>query len=157
MGRLFPASGSLSGNSPNSASTTSDTPSSLLRVSAGISRTQGHFLIALASIGILLGLRATILAPLERWEYKVVPVMAEGHDRTGSAALRVSSATPDSQAISKLGDEGWDLVASYLEMETSYPNFGSAQYVTGLQPNVRPQRVVLLFKRRKRGWDSKPS
>jgi len=40
-----------------------------------------------------------------------------------------------------------ELVDSYLEMETVHPNFGDSRYVTGLQPNVRPQRLVLIFER----------
>jgi hypothetical protein len=33
-------------------------------------------------------------------------------------------------------------------METAHPNFGNSEYVTGLQPNIRPQRVVLVLRRR---------
>jgi hypothetical protein len=84
----------------------------------------------------------------ERWEYKVVSVMAEGHDRNGAAAVKFASAQPDEKALTKLGGEGWELVGSYLEMETSYPNFGKEEYVTGIQPNIRPQRAVLLLRRR---------
>jgi hypothetical protein len=39
------------------------------------------------------------------------------------------------------------LATSYLEMETSHPNFGNDTYVTGLQANIRPQRAILIFKR----------
>jgi hypothetical protein len=84
----------------------------------------------------------------EHWEYKVVSVMAEGHDRTGEGSMRYASVKPGEKELGKLGGEGWELVSSYLEMETSYPNFGKEAYVTGIQPNVRPQRAVLLFRRR---------
>jgi hypothetical protein len=40
------------------------------------------------------------------------------------------------------------IVGSYLEIETAYPNFGDSKYVTGLQPNVRPQRLVLVLRHR---------
>ncbi len=82
-----------------------------------------------------------------KWEYKVLSTMAEGHSRTGSAALSYASVTPSEGGLNELGLQGWELVASYLEMETAFPNFGKDKYVTGLQSNVRPQRAVLLFRR----------
>lgn len=81
------------------------------------------------------------------WEYKVVAVHAEGHDRTGRPAMKFASVTPAETDLDVLGKDGWELASSYLEVETAYPNFGNDSYVTGLQPNVRPQRLVMLFKR----------
>src|SRR5690242_5123402 len=102
-------------------------------------------------------MRATLFVPLlllaaacsgsPRWEYKVVSVSAEGHDRTGKSAGKYASVTPTNDDLNALGAEGWDMVSSYLEMETAWINFGNDSYVTGLQPNVRPQRVVFIFKR----------
>jgi hypothetical protein len=83
-----------------------------------------------------------------RYEYKVIDVSSEGQDRTGEAAMKYTSVTPKQEELSKLGAEGWEVVASYLEMETAFPNFGNAGYVTGLQPNIRPQRAVLILRRR---------
>ena len=37
--------------------------------------------------------------------------------------------------------------------ETPHPNFGNSDYVTGLQPNMRPGSVTLLFKR---SWTPTP-
>ncbi len=105
-----------------------------------------------AIVEIMHGLSMIILAGCQsapKWEYKVVYVLNEGYNRTGSEALKYSTVTPDEASLNKLGDDGWELVSSYLEMETAYPNFGSSDYVTGIQPNIRPQRVVLIFKRRK--------
>lgn len=82
------------------------------------------------------------------WEYKVVQVAAQdGGSRTGSGAMRYATVTPAEDQLNELGKEGWELATSYLEMETAYPNFGNSDYVTGLQPNVRPQRLVMIFKR----------
>ena len=82
------------------------------------------------------------------WEYKVIEVNAGGNnDRIGSHALNVRTINIDKSELNRLGQEGWELVSSYLEMETAYPNFGDERYVTGLQPNIRPQKVVLIFKR----------
>jgi hypothetical protein len=61
-----------------------------------------------------------------------------------SKATRVN---PNEIELYKLGSEGWVLVISYLELETAYPNLGDYKYVTGLQPNIRPQRAILVFKR----------
>ena len=36
----------------------------------------------------------------------------------------------------------------YVENETAWPNFGKDEFVTGLQPNVRAQSLVMIFKRK---------
>ncbi len=81
------------------------------------------------------------------WEYKVVAVYNEGNDRIDDGAMAFSSVSPSESEMNTLGLQGWELATSYLEMETAYPNFGNQGYVTGIQPNVRPQRVVFIFKR----------
>ena len=83
-----------------------------------------------------------------RYEYKVVAIPSQGHERKGSAALAVASIDPSEAELTSLGSAGWELAGSYLEIETAYPNFGDDKYVTGLQPNIRPQRLVLVFRRR---------
>ncbi len=82
------------------------------------------------------------------WEYKTVSVNSEGWDRNGQQAGKFTSITPSDEELNKLGSDGWELTTSYLEMETAWYNFGNDGYVTGLQPNIRPQRVVFIFKRR---------
>ena len=91
-------------------------------------------------------LRTAMMEP--RYEYKVVVVAGSSNDRTGDGALKPSSISVDEKELSKLGSQGWEIVGSFLEMETAYPNFGRAEYVTGLQTNVRPQRVVLILRHR---------
>jgi len=81
------------------------------------------------------------------WEYKTIYVSSEGWERDGSQAAKFASVTPSEDDLNILGKEGWELTTSYLEMETAWFNFGNDGYVTGLQPNIRPQRVVLIFKR----------
>jgi len=83
-----------------------------------------------------------------RYQYKVLAVDSQGNDRTGDGAMKFTSITPNERELSSLGAAGWEVVASYLEMETAYPNFGKAEYVTGLQPNIRPQRVVMILRHR---------
>ncbi len=84
----------------------------------------------------------------QKWEYKTLEFTpAENNGRVGDGSEAYNTILPSEVDMNQLGNEGWELVTSYLEMETSYPNFGNEDYVTGIQPNVRPQSVVLLFKR----------
>jgi hypothetical protein len=83
-----------------------------------------------------------------KWEYKVYSISPEkSYDRTGFDALKPTKITISQDELNNLGSEGWELVTSFLELETAYPNFGNPEYVTGLQPNVRNQRLILIFKR----------
>lgn len=49
--------------------------------------------------------------------------------------------------LDSLGADGWELTDVYTTVETVHPNFGNAQYVTGLQPNTRTAEVYYVFKR----------
>lgn len=83
----------------------------------------------------------------KKWEYKVVKISAQDYSRTSYEAKWVKSVMPKDSLLNSYGADGWELTTSYLEVETAFPNFGDEKYVTGLQPNVRPQDVVLIFKR----------
>ncbi len=83
-----------------------------------------------------------------KWEYKVYSISPEqSFERTGLQAFKSTQITISESELNKLGAEGWELSTSFLELETAHPNFGSSEYVTGLQPNIRPQRLVMIFKR----------
>jgi len=83
-----------------------------------------------------------------RYEYDIVYFSSEGNDRMGEEAMKFSTITPSVADLDRRGAAGWEIVTSYLEMETAYPNFGNDKYVAGLQPNIRPQRLVVVFRRR---------
>lgn len=83
-----------------------------------------------------------------RYEYDIVSYSSEGNGRMGEEAMKFSTITPGFADLDRRGAEGWEVVTSYLEMETAYPNFGNDKYVSGLQPNIRPQRLVVVFQRR---------
>lgn len=84
----------------------------------------------------------------QKWEYKTVSVKPSSKsNKMGTGAGDFSTIELSEEQLNQLGIDGWELVSSYLEMETSYPNFADQRNVTGIKPNVRPQDVVLLFKR----------
>jgi hypothetical protein len=115
------------------------------------SRGQGVAVIILLCALLAIGCTLIALAATGRsnpaYEYKQVAFFADGSDRTGTGALEYASVDADVSQLNQLGAEGWEIVGSYLEMETAYPNFGDTDYVTGIQPNVRPQRLVILLER----------
>lgn len=82
-----------------------------------------------------------------KWEYKVVYIEATEAFAYLQGDKNPSNIELTDDMINEYGLNGWELADSYLEMETVYPNFGNSQYVTGIQPNVRPQRLVLIFKK----------
>lgn len=83
------------------------------------------------------------------WEYEVVTIAGEGYDRVGGLeAFYVDFLEPSVETLNEMGNEGWELSTCYLELETAFPNFGDEDYVTGIRDNIRPQRLVLIFKRR---------
>jgi hypothetical protein len=49
--------------------------------------------------------------------------------------------------LNKMGQEGWELVNTYTEIATAFPNFGNSEYVTGLRENVRTSVINFVFKR----------
>lgn len=112
-----------------------------------LSKRQGYLIIALLFLGLAFGLWNTLLKPQPHWEYRVERYTAEGNSRTGADALKSASVQIGGNVLTTIGAQGWELVGTYLEVETAYPNFGDTQYVTGLQPNMRPQDLVLIFKR----------
>lgn len=92
-------------------------------------------------------LRTLMLEP--RYEYRVVVVTPDGKpSRFEADAAKSALIHVDEKELNKLGSQGWEIVESYLEMETAHPNFGDSKYVTGLQPNIRPQRLVLILRHR---------
>jgi hypothetical protein len=113
-----------------------------------VSKNQVFALNVLFCLGLLL-LAWSIFKPKPKFEYKVLTLSTESNERTGAGALRYTSIKVDETQFASLGDEGWELVGSFLEMETAFPNFGKEEYVTGLQPNIRLQRAVLIFKRQR--------
>jgi len=83
----------------------------------------------------------------KKWEYKVVEYYGDNLSRTGQEAFKANTIKLNESEFDKLGQDGWELISTYIENETAYPNFGNSEYVTGLQANIRPQKLVCIFKR----------
>jgi hypothetical protein len=119
----------------------------------GITKGQGTVLIILLLIGI--GAPFWVfLKPTPNWEYQTVEILA-GSSSTASISdnygkLAYKTIPEFSTRLDSMGSQGWELVSSFLEHETAHPNFGDEDYVSGIQPNMRPQKLVLIFKRPKK-------
>lgn len=78
------------------------------------------------------------------WEYKIVTV-----NGTKSSDFLPNSFEVSSEDLNLFGAQRWELVDVYTIIETSYPNFGKSEYVTGLRENTRTSSINYVFKRRK--------
>ena len=81
------------------------------------------------------------------WEYKTISWLTTGPERIGKQALEFSSIVVSDAELNMLGKEGWEVVGTFIECETAFPNFGDEGYHTGIKTNVRPQRVIIILKR----------
>ena len=90
----------------------------------------------------------------EQWEYKVVKVA--GTDAEVMADFGTLVFADQTSMLNKMGKEGWELVSTYTETETSFPNFGSSEYVTGIRDNTRTVVVNFIFKRISGGKEESP-
>jgi hypothetical protein len=82
------------------------------------------------------------------WEYKVIKFETSNYESSGREAFYCDVNQPSDSLLNVYGSQGWELIDTYVEIETAHPNFGNDEYVTGLQPNVRTGNVVLIFKRK---------
>ena len=109
--------------------------------------------VALGALCALLLVLLLYFFCFPKWEYRVVTLAPERQrDRLDKDAFAFTTIKVDQELLARLGGEGWELTAAYLEPETAFPNFGRSEYVVGIQSNVRPQAAVLFFKRRALPW-----
>lgn len=112
----------------------------------GATSTQASIIIVLLLIGLGMPFLGA-LRPTPKWEYTYRTFLAGDNERTGTSAFKYSSINLNQAKLDEMGHAGWEMIGSYLEMETAFPNFGKEEYTTGLQPNIRPQSLIVLFKR----------
>ena len=103
-------------------------------------------LIALLLVNLVL---LVLLYPGRRWEYKVKRVSGESTSSFSLEDFKPSPINLTNLTSTLESEAGWELVACVPETETVHPNFGKDEYVTGLQPNVRSNAVLLIFRRAK--------
>mgnify|MGYP001252815958 FL=1 len=132
----------------NAASTDTENPGFFRKVLAWICTSSTQLLLGLIAILLVFGILFSGSSQ-PRWEYQYIREFQETpRDRNGSDAFKATMINPSPSKINALGEQGWELAGCYLEPETAWPNFGKDEYVTGLQPNVRAQSIVMIFKRR---------
>jgi len=122
-----------------------------------MTRWQGNVLIVLMLVGIGAPFWS-LLRPPQQWEYKVREVYAKTPSNVNNLRgiiddnyekLSHTTISDFEWILDAIGDDGWELVGVSVEHETVHPNFGNGDYVSGLQPNVRPQKLICIFKRNK--------
>ena len=94
-------------------------------------------------LAILLAIAVTALFALHTrsYEYKVLVVESQRNEY-GEGALSVAE-----RSLADLGRQGWELVGVVDDVETSFPNFGNAEYHTGIKSNTHTKSAHILFKR----------
>ena len=83
------------------------------------------------------------------WEYKVVKVAGKPAETLADYGALVYG--DQTAMLNKMGKEGWELVSTYTETATAFPNFGNSDYVTGIRDNTRTSVVNFVFKRQSDG------
>lgn len=161
---VFPASRILGSKSPGTPSAVPPPPNETIKAPAAENATtpppavtvpasirpatssQAALIILLLLVALALPYIAP-LRPVPTWEYKRVVFPSNGDGRVGPGALRYATVHLDEKLLSQLGAEGWEMVDTYLEMETAFPNLDENERPKSFQPNVRPQSLTVLFKR----------
>lgn len=86
-----------------------------------------------------------------KWEYKTVSFDSEkfqGRDKARGETLSSTTVILQDSTLNRFGRDGWEIATSYLELETVFPvQSWSSTGVKELQSNIRPQKLVIVFKR----------
>lgn len=82
---------------------------------------------------------------IQTWEYEVVKVV--GENAKSYAKFNPLVFDDQKDMLNKMGKEGWELVSTYTEIATVFPNWGNEKVVTGIRDNVRTSVIHFVFKR----------
>lgn len=85
----------------------------------------------------------------KKWEYKTISVASEAHGLAEDPSIE-----DPTYRLSILGNEGWEVVGTYTEVRTRFPNFGNDEYVTGIRTNTATEVVTFVLKREARSSTS---
>lgn len=87
-------------------------------------------------------LMALLASCSKKWEYKTVRINGQSYGTFSSPDFSDPSST-----LNELGKEGWEVVGTYTEVNTVFPNFGEDKYVTGIRSNTATTVVNFVLKR----------
>ena len=106
-------------------------------------------LMLLVAVGLTMTLVGCGKEKAPEWEYKVLRVegFAAGKYKADYPEFDSRIINVDEKTLNKLGSDGWELVGTYTEVATTYPNFGRSEYVTGIRTNTHSRAVICIFKR----------
>ncbi|MFA9399062.1 MAG: hypothetical protein ACERKV_12480 [Clostridiaceae bacterium] len=108
-------------------------------------------LIILLAMNSMILYKIYIRVNYTKWEYKsIIFQPSKENGKTGTQAGSSNSIEVSEQELNYLGSDGWEIVTSYLEMETAYPDLSSEKAGVSLMTNVRPQKLVIILKRKRR-------
>lgn len=79
----------------------------------------------------------------EKWEYKVLELTSENP----AEKFMPSRFQNPTDMLNVMGQNGWELVDTYTDVHTVFPNFGNEQYLNGIRENARTSAVHFVFKR----------
>lgn len=82
---------------------------------------------------------------IQTWEYEVVKVV--GENAKSYAKFNPLVFDDQKDMLNKMGKEGWELVSTYTEIATVFPNWGNDKVVNGIRDNVRTSVMHFVFKR----------
>ena len=103
-------------------------------------------IVVILTLIFLVSVVSLVVERTETYEYKTLEIMVDDHNasRTGESAFDYTAIGGFRGRLNELGEEGWKVADTFLEMETAV-----MESSTRVAPNVRPQRLVIILKMRK--------
>jgi len=89
----------------------------------------------------------------QKWEYFIYKLNPTPRDYEKEYTIgdyedkEANFFNPNIEVLDSLGSEGWELVDTYTEVYTLFPNFGQKGYHTGMKENVKVKNICFVFKR----------
>ena len=100
------------------------------------------FFATLTLLATLTACQAPTPAPTA-WEYQVIELPCENP----AVTFKPSTFENPTSLLNVMGSKGWELVDTYTDVQTTFPNFGDEQYNTGIRENTHTHCLHFVFKR----------